>query len=195
MTKFARHILATALALTAFVFTQVALSAETAKTEPKPAKTATKKTNKWHTFTTATKNATAEMPAEPKYSTAELKTTDGSPYTMHQYVLEINDKAYVLQTVSYPESVDVSVPKNNLQGGLDNSVKQMKNGLWDSIEWMTQQDQPAVEAIGVHTGGLAIRSYTTMKGRELTTLTYAGPAGTAKGADVTRFMRSLILAK
>jgi hypothetical protein len=71
----------------------------------------------------------------------------------------------------------------------------MKDGKWDSVDWITHQDLLAVEAIGVHTGGLAIRSFTIMKGRQLTTLTYAGPAGTAKGTDVTRFMKSLILAK
>src|SRR5262245_48528437 len=73
----------------------------------------------WHTLTDAERSFTVELPAAPKYQPTELRTGAGALYTMHRYVLEEGDHAYVVETASYPSEVDVTTPRANLQGGLD----------------------------------------------------------------------------
>jgi hypothetical protein len=104
------------------------------------------------------------------------ETSAGSGYTMHQYLLEQGPVAYVIQTAVYPADVNVSNHRANLQGGLDNAAKNMEGGKWASIGWVTHQGLTGVDAIGVR-GEHAIRSFSVMKGRQIVTLTYAGPAG------------------
>jgi hypothetical protein len=69
----------------------------------------------------------------------------------------------------------------------------MEGGKWISIDWLTHQGSVASDAIGSR-GGNAIRSFSVMKGRQIFTLTYAGPPGTARSADVNRFVGSLRIA-
>jgi hypothetical protein len=107
-------------------------------------------------------------------------------------VAEVGDLAYVAQTAVYPADVNVSNPRTNLQVGLDNAAKNMEGGKWASIDWSTRQGLTAVDATGVRQG-LAIRSYSVMKGRQIFTLTYAGPAGTARAPDADRFIGSLLI--
>ena len=87
--------------------------------------------------------------------------------------------AYVVQTAVYPADVNVSNHRANLQGGLDNAAKNMEGGKWASVGWTTHQGLTAVDAVGVRESH-AIRSYSVMKGRQIVTLTYAGPAGSAR---------------
>jgi hypothetical protein len=133
---------------------------------------------------------TAELPTAPAYTTTPMKTSAGSGYTMHQYLLEQGAVAYVVQTAVYPADVNVSNHRANLQGGLDNAARNMEGGKWASIGWTTHQGLTAVDAVGVRDSH-AIRSYSVMKGRQIVTLTYAGPAGSARTADVDRFIGSL----
>jgi len=144
----------------------------------------------WHTITGPDKSFTADMPAAPKYTATQMKTGAGTMYTMHQYLLEQGDVAYVVQSAVYPTEVNVTNPRANLQGGLDNAAKNMEGGKWGSVDWVTYQGQTGVSATGVR-GGHAIRSFSVLKGRQIFTLTYAGPAGTAQSPDVARFVNSL----
>jgi hypothetical protein len=144
----------------------------------------------WHTLAGPERGFTAEMPAAPAHSAIELHTAAGSPYTMHQYTLEQDKVAYVVQTVTYPEDVRVSSPRVNLQGGLDNVARSMEGGKWASIGWLTHQGSTAVDAVGERDGH-AIRSFSVMKGRQVFTLTYAGPAGSARSPEADRFIASL----
>ena len=144
----------------------------------------------WHTMAGPDRSFTADLPAEPKYTTTPMKTSAGSGYSMHQYLLELGSVAYVVQTAVYPADVNVSNHKANLQGGLDNAAKNMEGGKWASIGWTTHQGLTAVDAIGVR-GEHAIRSFSVMKGRQIVTLTYAGPPGSVRSADVDRFVASL----
>ncbi len=147
----------------------------------------------WHTLTGPDKSFTADLPAAPKYTATQMKTVTGTSYTMHQYLLEQGDVAYVVQSATYPTEVNVANPRVNLQGGLDNAAKNMEGGKWASIDWVTHQGLTAVNAIGVRSGH-AIRSFSVLKGRQIFTLTYAGPAGTALSSDVNRFTSSLHVA-
>ena len=144
----------------------------------------------WHTITGPNKSFTADVPASPKYTATQMKTAAGTSYTMHQYLLEQGDVAYVVQSAVYPTEVNVSNPRANLQGGLDNAAKNMEGGKWASVDWGTHQGLTAVTAVGVRSGH-AIRSFSVLKGRQIFTLTYAGPAGTAQSPDVERFASSL----
>jgi hypothetical protein len=148
----------------------------------------------WHIMTGPEQSFTADLPAAPKYTAQQMKTGTGSLYTMHQYVLERGEVAFVVQTATYPSDINVANPRNNLQGGLDNAAKNMEGGKWASVDWVAHQGLTAVDAVGVR-GGHAIRSYSVMKGRQIVTLTYAGPAGTARADDVNRFVASLRLAQ
>ena len=144
----------------------------------------------WHTVTGPEMSFTADLPAPPKYTTTEVKTGTGSLYTVHQYLLEQGDAAYIVQMATYPEDINVSNPRTNLQGGLDNLAKSMEGAKWVSIDWVSHQGLTASDAVGTRSGH-AIRSFSVMKGRQVFTLIYAGEPGTAHSADVNRFVASL----
>ena len=144
----------------------------------------------WHTMTGPDRSFTADLPAEAKYTTTQMKTSAGSDYVMHQYLLEQGPVAYVVQTAVYPADINVSNPRANLQAGLDNAAKNMEGGKWASVGWLTHQGLTAVDATGERSSH-TIRSFSVMKGRQIFTLTYAGPPGTARSADVNRFIGSL----
>jgi hypothetical protein len=144
----------------------------------------------WHTLTGPQKSFTADLPAPPQYTTTEVKTGMGSLYTVHQYLLEQGDAAYIVQMATYPEDINVSNPRTNLQGGLDNLAKSMEGAKWVSVDWVSHQGLTASDAVGTRSGH-AIRSFSVMKGRQVFTLIYAGEPGTARSADVNRFVASL----
>jgi hypothetical protein len=146
----------------------------------------------WQTMTGSEKSFTVELPAAPEYTTAELHTGAGAPYTMHQYVVNRGELAYVVWSATYPTEVNVATPRANLQGGLDNAAKGMEGGRWGSIDWVTHQGHVAVDAVGVR-GGKAIRSFLVLKGRQIVSLTYAGPIGSTQSPDAARFIGSLKL--
>ena len=159
-------------------------------TPPPAAPTAPVEPGAWHTVTGPEKSFTAELPAAPKYVATEMKTATGSLYTVHQYLLEQGEVAYIVQAATYPEDINVSNPRTNLQGGLDNLAKNMDGAKWGSIDWVTHQGLTAADAIGAR-GGHAIRSFSVMKGRQVFTLIFAGAPGTGRSADVNRFIGSL----
>jgi len=171
--------LAAALVLVALLATHAALG------QGAPAQPAS-----WHTMTGPERSFTAELPVAPKYTAVQMKTGGGGKYTMHQYLLEQGAVAYVVQSAIYPTDVNTSNPRTNLQAGLDNAAKGMEGGKWQSVDWGTHQALPAVDALGSK-GGHAIRSFSVLKGRQIFTLTYAGPVGSARGDNVNRFIKSL----
>ena len=67
---------------------------------------------------------------------------------MHQYLLEQGNVAFVAQTAVYPDDVNVSNPRVNLQGGLDNAAKNMESRQVISIDWLTHQGSVASDAVG-----------------------------------------------
>ena len=184
--------LAAALGMAALFLSHDALgqAAQDPSKALEPAPPATGQPANWHTMTGPDSSFTADLPAAPNYTTTPMKTSAGAGYTMHQYLLEQGPVAYVVQTAIYPADVNVSNHKANLQGGLDNAAKNMEGGKWISIDWLTHQGSVASDAVGSREGN-AIRSFSVMKGRQIFTLTYAGPPGTARSADVNRFVGSL----
>ena len=191
MTTRKKSLLAAALGVAALILGHGALG-QPAQTSPGAASAppASADSVAWHTMTGPDRSFTTDLPAAPKHTATQMRTGAGSNYTMHQYLLEQGAVAYVVQTATYPADVNVSNHRTNLQGGLDNAAKNMEGGKWASVGWLTHQGQTAVDAVGVR-GGHAIRSFSVMKGRQIVTLTYAGPAGSARSDDVNRFVASL----
>ena len=144
----------------------------------------------WHTVTDPERAFTAELPAAPKYTATQMKTATGSLYTVHQYLLEQGEVAFIVQFAVYPDDINVANPRTNLQGGLDNLAKSMDSAKWGSVDWVTHQGLTATDAVGLRSGH-AIRSFSVMKGRQIFTLIYAGAPGTARSSDVNRFVGSL----
>lgn len=155
-------------------------------TEP----TAAAKPSEWITVTGPEGVFTAELPAAPKYTASRVATASGSHYTVHQYVLEQGEVAFIVQTAVYPEDINVANPRVNLQGALDSLAKNLEGEKWASIDWVKHQGLTASDAVGIR-NGLTIRSYSVMKGRQVFTLIYVGTPGSAKSADVNRFVASL----
>ena len=143
----------------------------------------------WHTVAGPDSSFTAEMPAAPDYSNRNVRTAAGSVYILHQYLLERGNDAYVIQTAVYPEDVKVTSPRANLQGGLDEAAKVMDGGKWASIDWGTRQGLMTVEAIGAR-GSNVVRTLSTMKGRQIFSLTFTGPSADVRSSDVDRFLAS-----
>lgn len=147
----------------------------------------------WHTMTGPNRSFTTDLPIAPKYTETQMKTGSGAAYSMHQYLVEQGAIAYVVQSAIYPQDVNVSNPQSNLQAGLDNAAKNMDGGKWANVNWVKHQGFTAVDAKGTRQGH-EVRSFTVMKVRQIFTLTYAGPPGSASSADVNRFIASLKIA-
>jgi hypothetical protein len=146
----------------------------------------------WHAVTGPDASFTAQMPAAPIYSTREVRTAAGSSYTQHQYMLEQGETAYVIHTAVYPSEVTIRSPRVNLQGGLDEAAKSMDGGKWASIDWKTRERLTAADAVGTR-GAHEIRALSLIKGRQMFTLTYLGPAGSTRSPEAERFLASLRL--
>jgi len=146
----------------------------------------------WHTMTGPERSFTAELPAAPKYTPVKMRTAAGTGYTIHQYVLERGDTVFSVQLSDFPSDVNLSNARLSLQNGLDVSAKALEGGKWASVDWTTLQGWTAVDAVGVK-GGFAVRSFSVAKGQRLVTLTYAGPAGSARSDAANRFIGSLRL--
>jgi hypothetical protein len=147
----------------------------------------------WHTMTGPNRSFTADLPVAPKYTEIQLKTGAGSRYSKHQYLVEQDKVAFVVDALVYPADVNISNPQATLQTGLDALAKNLDGGKWTSVDWARHQGFTAADAVGTRQG-YEVRSYSVLKARQLFSLTYAGPPGSARSADVNRFIASLKIA-
>ena len=147
----------------------------------------------WHTMTGPNRSFTADLPVAPKYTEIQMKTGAGSRYTKHQYLAEQGPVAYVVDALTYPPDVTVANPQATLQAGLDSLAKNLDGGKWASVDWVKHQGFTAADAFATRQG-YEVRSYSVLKSRQLFSLTYAGPPGSARSADVNRFIASLKIA-
>jgi hypothetical protein len=152
----------------------------------------------WHILTQAPNGSergfSVELPAPPQHAAKQLTSGAGVPYTLERYLLEQDEAAFVVETVTYPPEVTLAAPRTHLQEGLDNAGKNMSGGKWARVDWVTREGVAAVDALGVR-GGKEVRTFSVLKGRQLVTLTYAGPSGSGQGDDVNRFIASLRFAE
>jgi hypothetical protein len=136
---------------------------------------------------------TVEMPAKPGYEVQQAKSGGGTPFAYHSYSLDLEGRAYVTQTATYPADVNVSNPRTNLQAALAASGRQLQSKKWDQTTWTTVQGAPAVEAIGKISDQLEFRNLFILKGRQMYSVGYGGPPGTIRDADAKRYFDSLRL--
>jgi hypothetical protein len=149
----------------------------------------------WHTMSGPENTFTAELPTEPKYTTTQLRAPGtGTAYTMHQYLLDDDQRAFIVQSIVYPKDVNLSDPQATLQNALNNTAKRMEGGKWTTIDWVKHEGGlTAVDVVGAR-DGQEVRSYLVIKGRQVFTLIYAGPPGSARSGDAARFLGSLKVA-
>src|SRR5262245_54879791 len=110
----------------------------------------------WQT-TTADNAATAEMPGKADYTPKPITSKDTPTYTMHQYIVEADDRSYVMQTAVYPSTVKADLP-----AGIKGAAKGLAGGKWESVRRIKHAGLTAMEAVGVKDGS-AIRSYSVVK--------------------------------
>jgi len=144
----------------------------------------------WQTLDLPGDVFTIEMPGPPKYQERKVKSEGGTEFPMYHYMVETTNGSYVAEIATYPSDVDVSNPRNTLQGGADNAAYVIEGGKWDSISWLQHEGLNAFDAFG-HRKGFEVRLYSAQKGRLALVLCYTGPANTSHSADVERFIASV----
>ena len=144
----------------------------------------------WQTLDLPGDVFTIEMPGPPKYEQMPVQSEGGTEFPMHHYLVESTNGSYVAEIATYPNDVDVSNPRNTLQGGADNAAYVIEGGKWDSISWLQHEGLNAFDAFG-HRKGFEVRLYSAQKGRLALVLCYTGPSNTSHSADVERFIASV----
>ncbi|MCF8532939.1 MAG: hypothetical protein K9G48_08040 [Reyranella sp.] len=134
-----------------------------------------------------------DMPGTPTYKSIDTATPAGTTFVYHSYSLEYRRLAFVAQTALYPAGFDVSQPRLNLQGVLDDRAQRLEGGKWNKTDWRQVQGAPAVESIGPIAGGKALRQLVLLKGHRYVSLGYLAPADAMRAPEAERFFRSLRL--
>jgi hypothetical protein len=120
--------------------------------------------DEWQTLTSPDGSFMVEMPpGKVFYFQDELKTAKGTPFTSHQYLVDLGN-------------------------GQVTFIAQ--GGRWSSVKWGAQQVAVTVEALGAK-GETDKRSFSALKERNFYDLDYWGPRGTATSPNVDRFFASL----
>jgi hypothetical protein len=135
----------------------------------------------WTTVLVQPGRFSVELPAKHRY---EQKGA------LHQYVVEINQRAFVVQGGAYPWNVDLSDPRARLEADLATAARDLNDATWTEVKWTTFGEQPAFDAVG-RRDNTTVRSFSTLNGSHFVVLTYAGPAGTERAPEVERFIASL----
>lgn len=146
----------------------------------------------WQTVSGPDGSFTAEMPDYPQYQERAQKSPAGTAYTLRSYVIFESSRAFVIQTMTYPQDVDVSNPQVHLQKTLDIRERGVIVGKWASVTWKTGPGFTSVDLVG-RSADRDIHDYYLMKGSQLFYVFYSGPFGTAQSADVNRFINSLVV--
>lgn len=151
--------------------------------------------DEWQTLTSPDGSFTIEMPpGKVFYFQDELKTAKGTPFTSHQYLVDLGNGqvTFIAQGGTYPNDLDVSQPKSILEAKINRGAEgpQGVDGGWSSVKWGAQQGAVTVEALGAK-GETDKRSFSALKERNFYDLDYWGPRGTATSPDVDRFFASL----
>ena len=71
----------------------------------------------WQTLDLPGDVFTVEIPGPPKYEQMPVQSEGGTEFPLHHYLVETTNGSYVAEIASYPNDVDVSNPRNTLQGG------------------------------------------------------------------------------
>jgi hypothetical protein len=147
----------------------------------------------WQTVRPPGMTTTIEMPAAPQYKEQQGKSGAGTTFYFHSYTLDFGERSFVFQTAIYPADVGVSAPRTNLQAAADASGKHMRGGKWDKVTWIQYRGAPSVELIGTEDDGTNHRMRFILKGSQMISVGYSGPAGALSPDEAERFFKSLRL--
>lgn len=142
----------------------------------------------WHKVTGVDNSFTCEMPGVPKYT--ELPKQG---YSEHEYRLAAAGGLFTINTAIYPSNYSLT----SMQANLDRWAKELDlvGGKWTSVAWVKHEGFPGVDAIGSaidEFGDISdVRYYFVTPPSRIVFLAYEGPDGSARSADVERFVRSL----
>ena len=153
--------------------------------------------DQWQTVTSPDGGFTVEMPPGKVFHFQdELKTAKGTPYTSHQYLVDLGDGkvTFIVQGATFPDDSGISNSKSFMEGFLRVQGKKLNGGKWTSVEWGTQQGAVTVDARGVE-GTTDKRCFEAVKGKNAYDLVYWGPPDTATSPDANRFFSSLKIAE
>jgi hypothetical protein len=149
----------------------------------------------WHKLEGPAGLFLVEVPAKPEYKAQEAKSGRGTTFTYHSFSLDHDDKAFVVQTATYPADVDVSKPRANLEKALEASGKHLASKKWDKLSWTKFEGYEAVEATGKMNANLEFRNFLVLKGRQMYSLGFAGPPGSLRSPEADRFFGSMRLSR
>jgi len=144
----------------------------------------------WMVVQGADGSFTVDMPGPPTYKLLDTTSPGGTSFVLHSYSLEFRRLSFVAQTALYPADVDVSVPRANLQGVLDDRARRLEGGRWTRLDWRDIQGAPAAESVGSVAGGSVLRQLVVLKGRRFVSLAYLAPADALRTPEADRFFKS-----
>ena len=144
----------------------------------------------WMVVQGADGSFTVDMPGQPTYKLLDTTSPGGTTFVLHSYSLEFRRLSFVAQTALYPADIDVSVPRANLQGVLDDRARRLEGGRWTGLDWRDVQGAPAAESIGSVAGGSVLRQLVVLKGRRFVSLAYLAPADALRTPEADRFFKS-----
>lgn len=143
---------------------------------------------------------TIDMPAAPSYSTRveRVEDTGRAKYDITIYSLGagVRDHNFFADTAFFPIEMDYLSDRTRILMWMVFLEKALKsNNLdgrqWSNIKWTNHQGRPAVDLTTSVSGGKEVRFFITFQGRQMFSLCYSGPTGSAGWSDVDRFIGSL----
>ena len=143
----------------------------------------------WYRLTSAEGAFTASLPARPVYEAVPICQGE---YTLHQWVFDIADTAYLVSYIDYNRG---HVANN---GGLQVILNSLTTGLHKtrtpvSERHITYGGHAARDVVVRDPSGFIIRQRHMMVGDRAYVWNYTGTVGTENGPDVQRFLDSLVV--
>ena len=142
----------------------------------------------WYRLTSAEGAFTADLPARPAYEAVPIRQGE---YTLHQWVFDTPDAAYLVSYIDYNQG---HVARNGLHVILDSLTKGLHtNRTPISEQHIAHGGYAAREAVVRDPSGLIIRQRHMMVGDRAYVWNYTGSVGTQDAPDVQRFLDSLVI--
>lgn len=144
----------------------------------------------WRPLTGPDSSYVIDVPGDPDPSESDVTGEGPRRLEWHIVFVDVGRTTYVIQTGVYPADADMSDPTSLLNDRLTGLRRRLVGGDYSSVEWISHKSSPAVDAIG-EMEGMAIRSFSVLKGRRVINLVYVGPKDTARSPEAERFIGSL----
>jgi hypothetical protein len=143
----------------------------------------------WYRLTSAEGAFTASLPARPEYEAVPIRQGE---YTLHQWVFDVADTAYLVSYIDYnrghvANSGGLQVILNSLTAGLHKTRTPV------SERHITYGGHAARDVVVHDPSGFTIRQRHMMVGDRAYVWNYTGTVGTETAPDLQRFLDSLVI--